>query len=112
MSMFKLAISALFLSIVVGCGGTQNHHLVALPSDAGGLILFNDTSHAITLRGCADCGTGQVVAARARLSFTLPSDSDVVKVDEVGSRTRCLTIMQGVLAGTPTVVKVSEAGPC
>ena len=96
---------------LVGCGADHGGTR-ADASPTSGLVLDNDTAHAVTLRGCEDCGAGQLVPAGDRRSFALPSNSLRVELDEAGGRTRFLTIMQGVAPDRVTTVKVSDAGAC
>src|SRR4051794_28982387 len=110
MPMLKL-IAATILLTTAACGVSHTPTAVS-QSPSYGLVLDNDTSQAVTLRGCAGCGSGQLVAAGSRKGFDLPSDSSRVQLDEAAGRTRCLTIMQGISNGKPFIVKVSEAGPC
>jgi hypothetical protein len=109
--MLKLAVATLLAAAVVACGAAPGPTAVSQRS-ASGLVLDNDTSHDVTLRGCAGCGSGQVVAAGARQGFALASNSSRIELDEAGSQTRCLTIMQGIASDKATVVKVSDAGTC
>src|SRR3954447_21924460 len=114
MRMLKSMAVAVFLTVTVACGGGSASHDAsnASPSPTPGLVLDNDTSHTVTLRGCAGCGSGRQLPAGVRQAFDLPDNSSRVYLDESDRHTRCLTIMQGIASDKPTVIKVSEAGPC
>ena len=109
--MLKLTVATALLAAAVACGSAHIPTAVGkLPTS--GLLLDNNTAHAVTLRGCDGCGSGQRVSAGARRGFALPSSSSRVELDEAGGRTRCLTIMQGIARNKVIVVKVSDAGAC
>lgn len=111
MSMLKLMLAAAVVTATVACGA--GHAPTAVSQSSGsGLVLDNDTAHAVSLRGCAGCGSGLAVPAGARHGFALASNSSRVEVVEADGRTRCLTIMQGIASDKATVVKASDAGPC
>jgi hypothetical protein len=109
--MLKVTVTTALLVAAVACGAAHGPAAVS-ESPTSGLVLDNDTADAVTLRGCASCGSGQTVPAGARWGFTLASNSSRVELDEAGSQTRCLTIMQGIATDKATVVKVSDAGAC
>src|SRR3954466_4097777 len=111
MSMLKLALATVLLPATLACGAAHGP-ATAEQAAASGLVLDNDTAHAVSLRGCAGCGSGLAVPAGARHGFALASNSSRVEVVEADGRTRCLTIMQGITSDKATVVKASDAGPC
>ena len=111
MSMLKPMLAAAVVTATVACGA--GHAPTAVRQSSGsGLVLDNDTAHAVSLRGCAGCGSGLAVPAGAQHGFALASNSSRVEVVEADGRTRCLTIMQGIASDKATVVKASDAGPC
>lgn len=111
--MFKTTAVAVALLVIVSCGGAASHGVsTAGDTPSPGLVLDNDTSHAVTLRGCAGCGSGRQLAAGARQAFDLPDNSSRVYLDAPDGDTRCLTIMQGIASDKATVIKVSDAGAC
>jgi hypothetical protein len=111
MPMLKLTVTTAILIAAAACGAARGP-TAANHSSASGLVLDNNTSHAVTLRGCATCGPGKVVPAGARQGFALANNSSRVELDEAGGHTRCLTILQGIASDKATMVKVSDAGPC